>query len=128
LHIAYNNRALTVPENITLLDMHLDCNLTWKSHIDDLIKKMSSMCFRVEKLLPIVNIKMLRMVYFANFNAQISYDIIFWGSSSSIRNVFIIQKREIRIMLRMGPRSSCREGFKKLDIVRVPCLYIYALM
>jgi hypothetical protein len=43
-----------------------------------------------------------------------SYGIIFWGSSSSMRNVFIIQKREIRIMLRLGPRSSCREGFIKL--------------
>ena len=31
-------------------------------------------------------------------------------------------------MLRLGPMSSCREGFKKLDILTVPCLYIYALM
>jgi len=71
---------------------------------------------------------MLQTVYFAHLNSQISYGIIFWGSSSSMRNVFIIQKREIRIMLRMGPRNSCREGFKKLDILTVPCLYIYVLM
>jgi hypothetical protein len=31
-------------------------------------------------------------------------------------------------MLRLGPRSSGREGFKKLDICTVPCLYIFALM
>ena len=75
--------------------MHLDCNLTSKSHIDDLIKKkLSSICFCVEKLLPIVNIKMLRMVYFAHFNSQISYDIIFWSSSSSTRNGFIIKKKK----------------------------------
>ena len=37
LNIAYNNRAFTVTENIKLLGMHLDCILTWKSHIDDLI-------------------------------------------------------------------------------------------
>jgi len=45
-----------------------------------------------------------------------------------VRNVFIVQKRAIRIMLGLGPRSSCREGFTKLDILRVPCLYIYALI
>ena len=73
------------------------------------------------------NVKMLHVVYFAHVHSQISYGIIFWGSSSSMRNVFIIQKRAVRIMLRMGPRSSYREGFKKLDILRVPCLYIYAL-
>jgi hypothetical protein len=68
------------------------------------------------------------MLFFAHFHSQISYGIIFWGSSVSLRNVFIIKKGAIRIMLRLGPRSSCRECFKKLDILAVPCLYIYALM
>jgi hypothetical protein len=33
-------------------------------------------------------------------------------------------------MLSLGPRSSCtwREGFKQLDTLVFPCLYIYALM
>jgi hypothetical protein len=50
------------------------------------------------------------MAYFAHFHSQISYGISFWGSS--MRNVFIIQKRTVRIMLRLGPRSFCRGGFK----------------
>ena len=124
LNIVYNNRALTVTESIKFLSMHLDCNLTWKSHIDNLIKKLSSICFMLRKLLPILNVKLLHMVYFAHFYSHISYDIVFWGSSSSMRNVFIIQKREIRIMLKLGQRSSCKEGFKKMDILAVPCLYV----
>ena len=35
LNIAYNNQALTVTENTKFLGMHMDCNLTWKSHIDN---------------------------------------------------------------------------------------------
>jgi len=31
-------------------------------------------------------------------------------------------------MLRLGPRSSCREGFKKMDILTIPFLYIYVLI
>jgi len=76
----------------------------------------------LRKLLPIVKVKVICVVYFEHFYSHISYGIIFWGSSSSIRNVFIIQKRAVRIMLRLGPRSSCTEGFKKLDIITVPCL------
>ena len=34
------------------------------------------------------------MVYFARFYSQIRYSIIFWGSSSSMRNVFITQKKK----------------------------------
>jgi len=48
---------------------------------------------------------MLQMVYFAHFLSQFSYGMIFWGSSSSLINVLIIQKRAIRIMLTLGPRS-----------------------
>jgi hypothetical protein len=33
-----------------------------------------------------------------------------------------------RILLRLGPRSSFREGFKQLVILTVPFLYIYTLM
>jgi hypothetical protein len=64
------------------------------------------------------------MAYFAHFHSQINYGVIFWGSSSSMKNVYIIQKRAIRIILRLGPSSSCREGFKKLDILTVPYLYL----
>ena len=31
-------------------------------------------------------------------------------------------------MLGLGPRSSCRNGLKKLDILTIPSLYIFALM
>jgi hypothetical protein len=128
MNIVYNIQALTVTENAKFSGMHLDCNLTWKAHIDNLMKKLSSICFMLRKLLPTAKRKMLRMVYFAHFYSKIIYDIIFWGSSLSMRNVFKIQKRAIRITPRLGPRSSCREGFQKLDILTVPCLYTYVLM
>jgi hypothetical protein len=122
LHVSYNNQALTDTENIKFLGVYLDCHLTWNLHLDNLIKKLSSICFLLRKLASIVNVKTLRMAYFAHFHSQINYGIIVWGSSSSMRNVFIIQKIEIMIMLWLGPWSSCREGFKKLDILTVPCL------
>ena len=81
----------------------------------------------LRKLLPIVNVKVLRVVYLAHFYSHISYGIVFWGSSSSMRNV-LYQKRAVRIMLRLGPRSSCREGLKKLDVLAFSSLYIYVLM
>ena len=104
LHNAYNNQALTISKTIIFLGMHMDCHLSWKSHIDNLVKKLSSVCLMLRKLLPIVNLNILQMVYFAHFYSQISYGIIFWGSSSSMRNVFIIQNRAIGNMLRLGQK------------------------
>ena len=71
---------------------------------------------------------MLCTLYFVHFYSHISYGIVFWSLSSSMRNVFIIQKRPIRMLLRLGPSRSYRQGFKKLDILRFPCFYTYALM
>jgi len=128
LNFVYNSRDLTVTENIIFLSTHLDCNLIWKSHIDNIIQKTEFSLLPVKKIITHYKCESVMYGLFCRFYSHISYGIVFWGSSSSIRNVFIIQKGEIRIMLRLCSRSSCREGFKKLDILPVPCLYIYALV
>jgi hypothetical protein len=50
LHISYNKQALAVTENIRFLGLYLECHLTWKSHINNLIKKLNSVCFMLRKL------------------------------------------------------------------------------
>jgi hypothetical protein len=37
LHVSYNKQALTATENIKFLGLYLDCHLTWKLHINNLI-------------------------------------------------------------------------------------------
>jgi hypothetical protein len=82
----------------------------------------------LRKLQSIVSEQVLRMISFSHFQSQLGYGIIFWGSSSSMKSIFAVQKRAIRVLLRQGPRSLCREGFRKMGILTVPCLYIYAMM
>jgi hypothetical protein len=42
--------------------------------------------------------------------------------------IFVVQKRAIRVLLRQGPRASCRKGFRKMGILTVPCLYICTII
>jgi hypothetical protein len=74
----------------------------------------------MRKLSNILNAVALRIVYFAYFQSLVNYGIIFGGSSSTMHNVFLMQKRIIRIMRGLCPRSSCRCAFRKLDILTVP--------
>jgi IS1 family transposase len=55
-------------------------------------------------------------------------DIIFWGNSSNSGKIFTLQKKSIRIMVGARPRTPCRSLFKKLEILPVPCQYIFSLM
>jgi len=57
-----------------------------------------------------------------------SYGIILWGNSSYSRKIFILQKRIIIIIMGAHPRTSCRELFKKLEILTIPSQYIYSMM
>jgi hypothetical protein len=55
LHTVYNNQALNVTEIVKFLGMHLDCHLSGKHHSVNVIIKLSTICFMLRKLLPIVN-------------------------------------------------------------------------
>jgi IS1 family transposase len=53
---------------------------------------------------------------------------MFWGNSSNSKQIFTLQKKIIRIMVGAQPRTPCRSLFKKLEILPVPCQYIFSLM
>jgi IS1 family transposase len=56
------------------------------------------------------------------------YGIIFCGNSSSSKNLFTLQKKVIRITAGVKPRHSCRNLFKRLEILPLPCEYVFSLM
>jgi hypothetical protein len=57
-----------------------------------------------------------------------SYGIIFWGGSSHIHKVLILQKKIIRIITNTSLRDSCREVFRKMEIMTVYSQYIHSLL
>jgi hypothetical protein len=96
--------------------MYLDCHLNWKQHSENLVKKLNTACFMLRKLRLVLSEQVLRKVYFSHYQLQLEYGIIFWGSSSSMKSIFAAQERANRIMLRLAPRSSCKEGLSETVI------------
>jgi hypothetical protein len=54
--------------------------------------------------------------------------IIFWGGSSHIHKVFILQKKIVRIITNTRKSDSCRQVFSKMEIMMVYSQYIYSLI
>ena len=52
---------------------------------------------------------------------------IFWGNQPYSDKIFNFQKRVIRIITSSRTRDSCRELFKKLEIVPLYSQYIYSI-
>jgi IS1 family transposase len=71
---------------------------------------------------------MLKSIYYAYFHSLMKYGIIFWGNSTDSKKVFTLQKKIVRIMLGVKPQNSCRGLFKRLQILPLPCRYIFSLL
>ena len=106
----------------------LDSTLSWKPHIDQLISKLNSACYVIRSLKSVISLENLRMIYFSSVHSIISYSIIFWGNSTYSNTNFKLQKRVIRIKMNAGNRESCRELFKKLNILPLHSQYILSLL
>jgi hypothetical protein len=61
-----------------------------------------------------------------SFTDKLWYNFV--GFINNYAHCIFNMKRITIIMLGLGPRSSCRDGFKKLGILRIPSLYIFAMM
>jgi hypothetical protein len=110
------------------LGLILDSTFSWGPHINNLASKLNSACYLIRCLQFLLPIETLRMVYFSNFHSLLSYGIIFWGNSSHSDTFFKLQKRSIRIIMRVGNNVSCWELFRRLNILPLCSQYILSLL
>jgi hypothetical protein len=102
--------------------------MSWKTHIDAILPKLSSACFSIRAVKPHVSHQILKAIYYAYFHAIMSYGVIFWGQSPDSLKVFLLQKWAIRTMMGCGGRDSCRRLFAELGILKLPSQYIFCLL
>ena len=74
-----------------------------------------------------LDIEVLHVAYFANFQSVTDYCIIFMGNSTSASHIFLLQKI-VRIMVGVTSRCICKGLFRELEILTFPCLYTFLLM
>jgi len=77
--------------NTKFLGITQDNRLTWETHIDMFIPKLSSARVAVR---PFMSQESLKMVYYSYFHSIMMYGIIFCGNSYYSRNIFRLQKKK----------------------------------
>jgi hypothetical protein len=71
-----------------------------------------------------VNNCALRTMYFACFHSHLRYGVTLWGGDPEALRLFRLQKKVVRVICNVIRSTSCRELFKGLKILPLPCLYI----
>ena len=84
--LAYGNKRLSINstpleqvQNISFLGLYLDENLSWKSHMLIVIKKLRSYLGIISKLKYHLNIENLIQIYHSLIESQIRYGIMTWN-------------------------------------------------
>jgi hypothetical protein len=128
LNIVYENTKIANTCTTKFLGLTLENTLSWKTHIDTIVPKLSSAIFAIRTVQPFLSQDSLKMIYYSHLHSIITYGLIFWGNSHYSNTIFRLQKRIIRIIVGLRSRDSCREQFKKLKILLLQSQYILSLL
>ncbi|KAB0802089.1 hypothetical protein PPYR_04275 [Photinus pyralis] len=114
------------PDCVKFLGVYLDPKLSFDSHINYISAKLNTNIFVLRKLANKVSQTVLLTSYHALCHSLLSYAILSWGNCSQAKYVFKLQRRAIRIVANVRYRDDCRNTFKTLNILTLPCVYILA--
>lgn len=128
IEIKVNDITLKQTDSSKFLGIQVDENLNWSQHIDIIHSKVSSACYAIRIIKDTSGFINAKTAYHAYLEAYLRYGITLWGNSSQSHRIFIAQKRAIRILGGIEWRDSCKPIFKKLNILTLPCIYIFEVL
>ena len=88
----HGNKKIANVYNTEFLGLTLDNTLSWRTHIDTIIPKLSSARFALRVIKPFLSLDSLKMVYCSYFHFVMTYGLIFWGNSRHGNTISRLQK------------------------------------
>jgi hypothetical protein len=83
---------ITSTNHTKFLGLTIEYAITWKRHIEEVVKKLSIACYTIRNIKPVMSMKTLISIYHSYFHSVMSYGLMFWGNSSHAERVFMLQK------------------------------------
>ncbi|KAI5715828.1 hypothetical protein M8J77_023161 [Diaphorina citri] len=112
------------PSHVRLLGFLMDPHFNWQEHIFSLSQRLASRLFLLNRLKNEVSPSTLLSAYYGLFHSILSYGLLLWGHSSYSHQIFVLQKKAIRILDKLPYNSHAKPSFIKLGILTLPSLYI----
>ena len=119
LQIKLCGKRLYPTESVKYLGVKIDTNLNWQYHVNDLSIKLNKANYLLFKLRKYVSLKILRYIYFAIFDSNLSYCCLVCAQNcSTIQRIIILQKKAIRIINFQPKNFHINSLLKKNSILK----------
>ena len=115
---------------IKYLGIMIDSNLSWKTQISCISKKIKRSIGILSKLRYYVDLSILIKLYYALIYPFLIYGIITWGNTypTTIQPLSVLQKKAVRIMTFSKFDEHSSPLFKKLNIIKLIKYHISIFM
>ena len=106
-----------------------DNKLTWKSHIQNTVKKISKGVGIIIKARHCLNKNALITLYHSFIFEYVTYCNHIWGcpAASNLNRIVVLLKKVIRIICRMKPRDSCESKYSDLGMMSFLDINVYMI-
>ena len=110
-----NNVEIDRTKQIKFLGYIIDEKLSWKSHINYILLKVSKNIAIIKKLIKTINRDSLYNLYYSLIYPYLINGITVWGISgiSTLSPLIILQKKVVRIFMKSGRRDHTLPLFEK---------------
>lgn len=125
INTVFQDSTLETVETFNLLGINIDTHVNWKSHIENVKQKLSKFTYALFHIKCSTDIKTALSAYYAYAYSWLRYGVILWGNSVNSHDLFILQKKCIRIIAQIDNLDSCRPYFIKYNLLTLPSIYIH---
>ena len=111
------------------LGVIIDNRLNWQHHINYISSKVAKGLGIIIKVRKVLDNKSLLSLYYAFIYPYLMYCNHVWGNACSVylNKLNVLQKKVVRIIAGVKPRTSTADLFHKLDIMKVNDLNIFLI-
>lgn len=125
--LTINNITLQQKTHEKYLGLYIDTKLTWQVHINEIKKKLLSICGSLRNLVRCIPHKLRYTLYNALVKPHLTYLIEIWGNASNtkISEIQILQNKIIKLLFNYHYLTSTKKIYNETNIMNIKSLYRY---
>ena len=126
-YLTIDGERIKQVEFTKFLGVIIDQKFTWQRHISHVSLKVSKSLYALRQVKFKLPRESLLLLYYSLVHSHLNYCNIIWGnaSSSTLRELLLLQKRAIRIVNKSSYLSHTAPIFKELLVLKLPDLNLY---
>ena len=110
INVEMSGKSITRVHKVKSLGLLIDEHLTWKDHVDEIVKKISKAIGALKRVRPFISVKTSLQIYHALILPYFDYCSSFWGECSVTLcdKLQKLQNRAARVITRSGYDVSAK--------------------